>query len=97
MVGHRITALPERGPTESSAPEPCFVYFIWFYSHWFITLFYVIFTTIATSSMRCVLIEFLNDFLFTFILSILIDSIDIYFIYYLILSYIHNHRESILS
>ena len=24
MVGHRSTGLPECGPTESSAPEPCF-------------------------------------------------------------------------
>ena len=26
MVGHRSTGLPECGPTESSAPEPCFHY-----------------------------------------------------------------------
>ena len=27
MIGHRSTGLPECGPTESSAPEPCF-YFV---------------------------------------------------------------------
>ena len=26
MVGHRSTSLPECGPTESSAPEPCFFF-----------------------------------------------------------------------
>ena len=26
MVGHRSTGLPECGPTESSAPEPCFLF-----------------------------------------------------------------------
>ena len=30
MVGHRSTGLPECGPTESSAPEPCFFYFYLF-------------------------------------------------------------------
>ena len=29
MVGHRSTGLPECGPTESSAPEPC-LYFLLF-------------------------------------------------------------------
>ena len=27
MVGHRSTGLPECGPTESSAPEPCYFWF----------------------------------------------------------------------
>ena len=27
MVGHRSIGLPECGPTESSAPEPCLYYF----------------------------------------------------------------------
>ena len=30
MVDHRSTGLPECGPTESSAPEPCFFYFFQF-------------------------------------------------------------------
>ena len=31
MVGHRSTGLPECGPTESSAPEPCFIHFDFFF------------------------------------------------------------------
>ena len=27
MVGHRSTGLPECGPTESLAPEPCYYYY----------------------------------------------------------------------
>ena len=30
MVDHRSTGLPECGPTESSAPEACFFYFLQF-------------------------------------------------------------------
>ena len=45
MVGHRSTGLPECGPTESSAPEPCFFYrfryisIVWFCSN-FAHIFY---------------------------------------------------------
>ena len=30
MADHRSTGLPECGPTESSAPEPCFFNFLYF-------------------------------------------------------------------
>ena len=32
MVDHRSTGLPECGPTESSAPEPCYLYLLFTHS-----------------------------------------------------------------
>ena len=46
MVDHRSTGLPECGPTESSAPEACFFYYLQF----LVELKFYVITATATAT-----------------------------------------------